>query len=246
MGERIMKKCAWLICVICIAGSGVAPDDAYAQSTGNIVGWGAQVVVEPSDLSDLVAVAGGRSHSLGLKSDGTIVAWGRNDFGQCDVPVPNADFVAVAGGYSHSLGIKNSTDCNGNGILDGVEIIIHPSLDFNNDGILDECQPGITGVETGDVPVQGTVLHDPYPNPFNPQTTIAFELPSQTAVRLAVYDVSGRLVDVIIDGEIVSQGRNEVVWRGRDMAGRVVSAGVYFYRLEAGSYSKTKRMVLIK
>jgi hypothetical protein len=108
MGERIMKKCAWLICVICIAGSGVAPDDAYAQSTGNIVGWGAQVVVEPSDLSDLVAVAGGGYHSLGLKSDGTIVAWGDNKYSQCNVPVPNADFVAVAGGFIHSLAIKSS------------------------------------------------------------------------------------------------------------------------------------------
>ena len=106
MGERIMKKCAWLICVICIVGSGVASDDAYAQSTGTIVGWGEQVVVEPSDLSDLVAVAGGGGHSLGLKSDGTIVAWGYNDSGQCDVPVPNADFVAVAGGRYHSLGLK--------------------------------------------------------------------------------------------------------------------------------------------
>jgi hypothetical protein len=158
----------------------------------------------------------------------------------------NADFVAVAGGYIHSLGIKNSTDCNGNGILDGVEIIIHPSLDFNNDGILDECQPGVVGVETGDVPVQGTVLHDPYPNPFNPQTTIAFDLPNQTAVRLRVFDVSGRLVRSLVDGDITSEGRNEAVWNGRDDTGRRVASGTYFYRLEAGEYSQTKRMALIK
>jgi hypothetical protein len=54
-----------------------------------------------------VAVAGSWSHSLGLKSDGTIVAWGYNDYGQCDVPAPNADFVAVAGGRYHSLGLKS-------------------------------------------------------------------------------------------------------------------------------------------
>jgi alpha-tubulin suppressor-like RCC1 family protein len=54
-----------------------------------------------------VAVAGGGYHSLGLKSDGTIVAWGDNGMGQCDVPAPNADFVAVAGGLSHSLGLKS-------------------------------------------------------------------------------------------------------------------------------------------
>jgi len=54
-----------------------------------------------------VAVGGGGSHSLGLNSDGTIVAWGRNTEGQRDVPAPNADFVAVAGGGLHSLGLKS-------------------------------------------------------------------------------------------------------------------------------------------
>jgi hypothetical protein len=53
-------------------------------------------------------------------------------------------------------------------------------------------------------------------------------------------------VDVILANEIATQGRNEVVWRGRDSADRLVSAGVYFYRLEAGEHSETKRMVLVK
>jgi len=98
------------------------------------------------------------------------------------------------------------------------------------------------------VPVTGAGLKlwPNHPNPFNPQTTIAFDMPSEEGVSLRVYDVSGRLVDVLLDGNIVAQGRNEVVWRGRDMAGRVVSAGVYFYRLETGNYSETKRMMLLK
>ena len=54
-----------------------------------------------------MAVAGGDVHSLGLKSDGTIVAWGNNSDGECDVPDPNQDFVAVAGGAVHSLGISS-------------------------------------------------------------------------------------------------------------------------------------------
>jgi len=84
------------------------------------------------------------------------------------------------------------------------------------------------------------------PNPFNPQTTIAFDLPSEQAVSLCVYDVSGRLVGVLIDNVIAQAGRNEVVWRGRDLDGRIVSAGIYFYRLTAGPYTETKRMVLVK
>jgi len=69
--------------------------------TGSIVGWGRIVLV---DLSG--PVAAGLYHSLGLKSDGSIVAWGDSEYGQTNVPVPNADFIAVAGGADHSLGLK--------------------------------------------------------------------------------------------------------------------------------------------
>jgi hypothetical protein len=85
-----------------------------------------------------------------------------------------------------------------------------------------------------------------HPNPFNPQTTIAFDLPERRTVRLTVFDVTGRVVDVLIDDAMAEQGRNEVVWRGRDLAGRVVSAGIYFYRLEAGDFSQTNKMTLLK
>jgi len=54
-----------------------------------------------------VAVSGGETFSLGLKDDGSIVAWGRNTFGQCNVPAPNTGFIAIAVGYAHSLGLKN-------------------------------------------------------------------------------------------------------------------------------------------
>jgi len=55
---------------------------------------------------DFVAIDAGFYHSLGLKSNGTVVAWGSNDWGECDVPEPNADFVAIAAGRGHSLGLK--------------------------------------------------------------------------------------------------------------------------------------------
>jgi len=92
----------------------------------------------------------------------------------------------------------------------------------------------------------GASLRQNVPNPFNPQTTIAFELPKQAAVSLRVFDVSGRLVIVLMDGETIAEGRREVVWNGRDDTGRRVAAGAYFYRLEAGRYAETKRMVLMK
>jgi hypothetical protein len=89
-------------------------------------------------------------------------------------------------------------------------------------------------------------MEDAYPNPFNPQTTIAFELPKRESVTLRIFDISGRLVRSLIAAKPHTPGRHEVVWNGRDDAGRQVASGTYFYRLEAGSYSETKRMVLIK
>ena len=93
-------RVAGLILVACMTAW------ASAQEVGSAIGWGSQVVVPQSELIDFVAVAGGYDHSLGLKADGSIVAWGYNYYGQCDVPAPNSGFVAVAGCEYHNLGLK--------------------------------------------------------------------------------------------------------------------------------------------
>ncbi len=109
-----------------------------------------------------------------------------------------------------------------------------------------EADFALPGSAVGDATPSRPTLEAAFPNPFNPRTTIAFDLPKQTAVSLRVFDVSGRLVRELIDGEIVADGRQEAVWNGRDDTGRRVASGTYFYRLEAGEYSETKRMALIK
>jgi hypothetical protein len=83
------------------------------------------------------------------------------------------------------------------------------------------------------------------PNPFNPSTMIAFEIPSETRVFLAVYDIRGRLVRVLLD-EVSRAGRREVRWDGRDSAGRLVSSGVYHCKFMAGGTVLSRRMVLMK
>jgi len=96
------------------------------------------------------------------------------------------------------------------------------------------------------LPVSRTGLFQNAPNPFNPQTTIAFEISAKTTVSLLVFDVSGRMVKVLIDNEIVERGSHEAIWNGRDDTGRKVATGTYFYHLEAGDFSETKRMLLLK
>ncbi len=84
-----------------------------------------------------------------------------------------------------------------------------------------------------------------YPNPFNPKTTIAFDLPAAGQAQLAVYDVAGRLVRVLAAG-LLPAGRQQLDWDGRDAAGREAAAGVYLARLSAAGRSDTQRLVMLK
>jgi len=106
-------------------------------------------------------------------------------------------------------------------------------------------QTGTTGLDEADVPVQ-FALHANYPNPFNPMTTIRFDLPRPAPVILSVYDVTGRLIRALLDEESVAAGKHEAIWNGRDEAGRLVATGIYFCRLQTDTFDQTQRMMLIK
>jgi flagellar hook assembly protein FlgD len=90
-----------------------------------------------------------------------------------------------------------------------------------------------------------TALLGAAPNPFNPTTTLSFDLAAPGHARMQVYNAAGRLVATLVD-EQRGAGRHEIIWNGRDDSGRAVASGVYLYRLDTGSYSKTMRLVLIK
>jgi len=85
------------------------------------------------------------------------------------------------------------------------------------------------------------------PNPFNPSTTISFDIPAGESRRMAlkVFDVRGKLVRNLVEG-IRVPGRHSVFWDGMDETGRKVASGVYFYRMESGDFSRSRKMVLLK
>jgi len=83
------------------------------------------------------------------------------------------------------------------------------------------------------------------PNPFNPQTRIDYDIPKATIVRLEVYNVLGQHVNTLVDG-FQEAGSKSVIWDGRDNSGASVSSGVYFYRIEAGDFSMTRKMMMLK
>ncbi|PWB71358.1 hypothetical protein C3F09_07975, partial [candidate division GN15 bacterium] len=84
-----------------------------------------------------------------------------------------------------------------------------------------------------------------FPNPFNPQTTVGFDLPQAEHVTLTVYNLLGQRIRTLADGDF-DAGHQSVMWDGRGDNGDAVASGVYLYRLEAGSYVATKKMLLLK
>ncbi len=89
-------------------------------------------------------------------------------------------------------------------------------------------------------------LHPCQPNPFNPRTTVRYDLPRAAPVVLAIYDLSGRRVRTLRDGADEPAGSHEAEWDGRDDGGRVVPSGVYVCRLTAGEYRGVRRVALVK
>jgi hypothetical protein len=90
-----------------------------------------------------------------------------------------------------------------------------------------------------------TRLNSNYPNPFNPTTTISFDLAERGRTKLSVYNLRGQLVRTLFNGQKES-GRHSVVWDGRDNSNRSVSSGVYFYRLETPKHTSTRKMLMVK
>ena len=88
-------------------------------------------------------------------------------------------------------------------------------------------------------------LHDNYPNPFNPVTTIQYDMPIDADVLLVVYDILGRHVKTLVNTS-QTVGYKSIKWNGTNDHGQTISAGVYFYQLQTVGYSKVRKMVLLK
>jgi len=104
------------------------------------------------------------------------------------------------------------------------------------------------GIITGDInyPTHNQCfLNANYPNPFNSQTVISFDLPECAQVRIAIYNLFGRKIKSLADA-LYPAGEHRIVWDGRDNRGHLVSTGIYLCRLELGGYTQTRKMILMK
>lgn len=83
-------------------------------------------------------------------------------------------------------------------------------------------------------------LSQNYPNPFNPSTTISYDLPTDGEVKITIFNLSGQMVTLLDEG-MQSGGSHELIWDAADNP-----SGIYFYRLQSGEFSQTKKMVLLR
>jgi len=96
-----------------------------------------------------------------------------------------------------------------------------------------------------ETPGNSAVLQQNFPNPFNPATTIQFELATPSVVKLSIHDLAGRHVATLLEG-LESAGAHTLVWNGRNGSGQAVGSGVYYYRLNSTDLTLTRKMVLTK
>ncbi len=118
-------------------------------------------------------------------------------------------------------------------VTPGVLKVLVPTLDADDDNPSEELLP------------QQFQLAQNYPNPFNPTTTIKYYVASKGIVNLSVYNILGQRVKTLVNGQM-DIGWQEAQWNGRDESGNSVASGIYFYKMSAGDYVDTKKMLLMK
>ena len=157
----------------------------------------------------------------------------------------------------HDYNIDFYADHNGNGMYDSPPTDHAWRLTFNsangddtvnfthNTNFTDIQWPGQTGVIDENGTVNSYSLKQNFPNPFNPSTTIRFSLPAKSFVSLKIFNVLGREISTLLNEEKPA-GDYEVNFSAKYKNGAELESGIYFYRIQAGNYTETKKMVLLR
>jgi len=124
-------------------------------------------------------------------------------------------------------------------ISDANPLFVLPTDIFGSQWKTGVAMPGDPAVPTE------FALEQNYPNPFNPTTEIVYALPKQLKVNLSIYNSLGQRIATLVDKKQPA-GCYNVTWSAKDQYGNAVSSGVYFYRLEAGEFVSTMKMLFIK
>ncbi len=215
-------------------------DSAWSSLPEGIYKWAVKSVYSNDLLS-------GATISNALQSTGTLSGFIRNAQNQpvMGATISTGSFTTVsASDGSYALHIPTGTynvNCTLAGYYNNtqfdVEVIAGQTtqLDFTM----------ITVGNEDDYLILATAMHGNYPNPFNPSTTISYDLKEASPVKLEIFNLKGQLVRRLVN-ETKAAGAYRIAWDGKDDKGNEVGSGIYQYRITAGDYHKTMRMTLTK
>jgi hypothetical protein len=174
-----------------------------------------------------------------LVSDSRIFFWSASDEIEISVAALGEGYSIGGSGEVASLRFKVLNEgpvSLTSRVLDVRDVENHPITCTFNKGVV---------VTSAGTPKSFALLQN-YPNPFNPETYISLALPVASPVSLRIYNVAGQLVKTLVDGEEMGAGVHVVRWDGRNNNGEEVASGIYFYKMSAGEFHATKKMVVTK
>ena len=143
--------------------------------------------------------------------------------------------------------------------MNDYQISYDHSMVIDGDGIIQYSASGVplaniqakidellsTSIVNDEITPQDFALFNNYPNPFNPVTTIRYQIPQQVRVNLSIINVSGQKIATLVNEEQPA-GSYSVNWQGKDDNGNSVASGVYFFQLRAESFFKVNKMLLLR
>ena len=216
----------------------IAFGDAMRQGDGTYL-----VPMTLADRSEIVSGTFWLSHAPGMEVLGVTTAVGYGDFIVAHNPQSEALRLAFAGASS-------SLEGGGEVLWIRVRADEDAPLWFGVDDAalngyrMPTSDAGMFDVAVVEIP-ETYALHPNVPNPFNPETTIRYDVPSAGRASLVVYNLMGQTVRVLLDGDQVA-GRHEVVWDGKDALGRDVGSGMYLLKMRAGGFAESRKMLLLR
>ena len=234
------------------SAAGLNPEASlFLETTAALPRVGEELVVDVG-LADFVELQGYgfTVHYDAERLEFVRVAAGSGLFGESGLAQPQ--LVARGEGELSLAAFGRTVD---KGELD-VSLVFRPLMEIEDSRIYfseGQLRDGSYGVDAvarlGEVQIQTLpevfALADNYPNPFNPETTIKYALPEAVDVRLEIYNMLGQMVRTLVS-EGQSPGRYVVRWDATDESGGALSTGIYFYRLQAGDFLDTRKMLLLK
>ena len=191
-----------------------------------------------------------------LRDDGAVVYLNGIEIQRSNMPsgtITVATFASSTVSGSSEDQFRASVEST-DGLVPGTNVIaveVHQRSLGSSDVSLDLGLEAIINMPTGilngqeNVP-QDFVLFAPYPNPFNPGTTISLAIPKTALVEVKVYNFRGQLIRTFVDGEVLTQGMYKYVWEGRSNEGNLVSSGVYIVQMAGGDFRASRKVVLLK